>query len=120
MIAALKTLAAAQVSGKRIAVLGDMKELGESSATEHARVGKELSKLPIDYILTLGEQAKHIHNSTSTANRIHYEQKNMLAEYLAELVSPGDAVLVKGSRGMKMEDVVAFLQERLTAAHARG
>jgi UDP-N-acetylmuramyl pentapeptide synthase len=39
-----------------------------------------------------------------------------MAEYLAELVSPGDTVLLKGSRGMKMEDLVAFLSQRLPAA----
>jgi UDP-N-acetylmuramoyl-tripeptide--D-alanyl-D-alanine ligase len=116
----LRTLASAKVSGKRIAVLADMKELGAASLDEHARIGKEVSKLAIDYLLTFGEQARSIHDASSIKNKIHYEHKNMLAEYLAELVSPGDAVLVKGSRGMKMEDVVAFLQERLTAAHAHG
>jgi UDP-N-acetylmuramoyl-tripeptide--D-alanyl-D-alanine ligase len=116
MIAALKTLAAAQVSGKKIAVLADMKELGETSAAEHARVGKFLSSLPIEYLLTFGEQAAFLHEAAQVAFKVHYDQKNLLAEYLCELVSPGDAVLVKGSRGMRMEDVVIFMQERLKAA----
>ncbi len=111
-IAGLKTLASAIVSGKKIAVLADMKELGSTSIDEHRRVGKEASKLPIEYLLTFGEHARSIHDASSIKDKIHYEQKNMLAEYLAELVSPGDAVLVKGSRGMRMEDVVVFLQER--------
>ncbi len=110
---ALRVLAAAQVAGKRIAVLADMKELGESSFQEHTRVGKSLSSLPVEYLLTFGEQARHIHDAAAVKFKFHYEQKNMLAEYLAELVGPGDAVLVKGSRSMKMEDIVTFLQERL-------
>jgi UDP-N-acetylmuramoyl-tripeptide--D-alanyl-D-alanine ligase len=120
MIAALRTLASANVSGKRIAVLADMKELGAASLDEHVRIGRDVSKLTIDYLLTFGDEARSLHDASSIKNKIHYEHKNMLAEYLAELVAPGDAVLVKGSRGMKMEDVVAFLQERLTAAHAHG
>jgi UDP-N-acetylmuramoyl-tripeptide--D-alanyl-D-alanine ligase len=116
MIAALRTLASAQVSGKKIAVLADMKELGDTSTDEHTRIGKEISALPIDYLLTFGEQAKHIHDTAKTAQKFHYEQKSMLAEYLWELVSAGDAVLVKGSRNMKMEDIVIFLQERLKAS----
>lgn len=118
MIAALRTLASAQVSGKRIAVLADMKELGVSSIDEHTRIGKEASSMPIEYLLTIGELAKHIHDAATLSFKVHYEQKSMLAEYLSELVSPGDAVLVKGSRGMKMEDVVIFLQERLKGTGA--
>lgn len=117
MVAALRTLASAQVSGKKIAVLADMKELGIASVDEHARLGKEASTLSIEYLLTFGEQAKHIHAAAKVHFKAHYDQKNMLAEYLWELVAPGDAVLVKGSRGMKMEDVVVFLQERLNAVH---
>lgn len=120
MLAALRTLAAAQVSGKRIAVLADMNELGEASAAEHERIGKEVGKLAIEYLLTYGEQARHIHQAANVKFKVHYEQKNMLAEYLAELLTPGDAVLIKGSRGMKMEDVVMFLQERLKHTETGG
>jgi UDP-N-acetylmuramoyl-tripeptide--D-alanyl-D-alanine ligase len=115
-IAALQTLAAAQVMGKKIAVLADMLELGESASEEHVRVGREVARLGIEYLLTFGQLAKHIHNTAKGSFVVHYDQKNILAEYLAELVTPGDAVLVKGSRGMNMEDVVTFLKERLHQA----
>lgn len=115
MTAALQTLSAAEVAGKRIAVLADMKELGEASFAEHERVGKAFSTLKIDYLLTFGEMARQLHDTADVPFKIHYDQKNILAEYLAELVAPGDAVLVKGSRSMKMEDVVIFLQERRKA-----
>jgi UDP-N-acetylmuramoyl-tripeptide--D-alanyl-D-alanine ligase len=115
MLAALKTLAATRVNGKRIAVLADMRELGEAGPGEHERVGRAARELRIDYVLTFGPLARRIHE-TAGGQAMHYDEKNMLAEYLAELIAPGDAVLVKGSRGMKMEDVVAFLEERLRSA----
>jgi UDP-N-acetylmuramoyl-tripeptide--D-alanyl-D-alanine ligase len=116
MISALRTLASAKVSGKKIAVLADMRELGDASKEEHALVGREATRLKIDYVLTFGELARAIHDAATVKYAIHYDQKNMLAEYLSELISPGDALLVKGSRGMKMEDIVTFLQERLRPA----
>lgn len=112
-LAALATLAAMRTGGKKIAALADMLELGESAAREHHRVGEEASRLGIDYVLTYGPLARGISNAARGPFVFHYDQKNMLAEYLSELVSPGDAVLVKGSRGMHMEDVVTFLTERL-------
>jgi len=115
MLAALKTLAAAKVSGKRIAVLGDMRELGAAGVAEHAAIGKEAARLGIDYVLTFGELARGIHDAAGGRFAVHYEQKNMLAEYLAELVAPGDVVLIKGSRSMKLEDVATFLEERLAS-----
>ena len=117
-IAALRTLAAAHVAGKRVAVLGDMLELGAAAAREHARVGREASRLRIDYLLTFGSASKNTHEAAGKSFAVHYDQKNILAEYLAELVAPGDAILVKGSRGMKMEDIVTFLAERRHATPA--
>jgi UDP-N-acetylmuramoyl-tripeptide--D-alanyl-D-alanine ligase len=115
-IAALHTLAATSSNGKRIAVLADMLELGSHSAGEHARVGATAAKLHIDYVLTFGRWAAEISRAATGCTTAHYDQKNMLAEYLAELVSPGDVVLIKGSRGMAMEDIVIFLQQRLETA----
>jgi UDP-N-acetylmuramoyl-tripeptide--D-alanyl-D-alanine ligase len=116
MIVALRTLASANVAGKRIAVLGDMRELGEHGAEEHARVGREATNLGIDYVLTYGELARSINKAAKVEYSLHYDQKNVLAEYLSELIAPGDAVLVKGSRGMKMEDIVTFIEQRLKSA----
>ena len=110
-IAALRTLAATERKGKKIAVLGDMKELGAQAEEEHTAVGKEAAELNIDYLLTFGSHARWIHDAAGIEGAIHYDHKNVLAEYLAELVAPGDAVLIKGSRGMKMEDIVVFLQQ---------
>jgi UDP-N-acetylmuramoyl-tripeptide--D-alanyl-D-alanine ligase len=115
-IAALETLASLRVPGKKVAVLADMKELGLHAAEGHAAVGKQAAALGIDYVLTHGDLAKQIHAAAGIPGALHYDQKNILAEYLAELLSPGDAVLVKGSRGMHMEDIVTFLKERLRPA----
>lgn len=112
MIAAFETLKASNSTGKKIAVLADMLELGEHAVEEHRRVGLAAEKHGVEYLLTYGTLAKHIHEAATTKFKAHYDQKNALSEYLAELVTEGDIVLVKGSRGMRMEDVVTFLTER--------
>ncbi len=116
MVAALETLASMNVRGKKIAVLADMLELGSAEAGEHRRVGEAASRLGIDYVLTYGARAQGIHNAVRGPFAAHYDQKNVLAEYLLELVGPGDAVLLKGSRGMSMDDILEFLTQRHGAA----
>jgi UDP-N-acetylmuramoyl-tripeptide--D-alanyl-D-alanine ligase len=112
-IAALETLASMKVAGKKVAVLGDMLELGSSEEEEHRRVGQVAAALGIDYVLTYGTRSRLIHDAIKKGFAAHYDEKNVLAEYLAELLAPGDAVLLKGSRGMAMEDIVTFLTARL-------
>lgn len=115
-IAALQTLGAIKVSGKKIAVLADMLELGKNAEEAHRRVSEAVARCGIEYLLTHGPLSKLTHDAASVKFKAHYDQKNMLAEYLAELVTNGDAVLVKGSRGMKMESIVTFLFERFKQA----
>ncbi len=112
--AALNTLCALRITGKRIAVLADMLELGAGAPELHAEIGAEVRKLGIEYLLTFGKLARHIKEGAAIPAAVHYDQKNILSEYLRELIAPGDAVLIKGSRGMKMEDVVTFLKHTLT------
>jgi UDP-N-acetylmuramoyl-tripeptide--D-alanyl-D-alanine ligase len=112
VLAAFETLRAMRVSGKKIAVLADMLELGDHTIEEHRRVGAVAEKHGVEYLLTHGKLARNIHDAATTKFKVHYDQKNMLSEYLAELLTDGDLVLVKGSRGMRMEDVVTFLVER--------
>jgi len=118
-MAALETLAATASEGKRIAVLADMRELGETGPLEHTQIGEAVTRLGIGYLLTYGPLAKHISDAARCSFVAHYDQQNVLAEYLAELVSPGDTVLVKGSRAMHMNDVVTFLIERLSSSIGR-
>ncbi|HTO94365.1 MAG TPA: UDP-N-acetylmuramoyl-tripeptide--D-alanyl-D-alanine ligase [Bacteroidota bacterium] len=112
-LAALDVLASLGVPGKKIAVLGDMKELGRAAAEGHEEIGERARALGVDYVLTYGELAARIHAAAGMPGAIHFEGRNALAEYLAELVAPGDAVLVKGSHTMRMDDIVTFLRERL-------
>lgn len=113
VIVALDTLQSMKCSGNKIIIMADMLELGEVAQQEHERIGKEIEKRGFEYLLTFGDMAKFINESANVKMKIHYDQKNVLSEYACELASEGDIILVKGSRGMKMEDVVTFLVERL-------
>ena len=112
VIAALATLRSMKAAGKKIAVLADMLELGPKSAEYHKQIGKAVSSSGVAYLLTFGLLSRHTNEAAAVKNKAHYDQKNVLAEYLLEIARSGDVILVKGSRGMKMEEVIAFLQER--------
>ncbi len=110
---ALEALQAMTCPGKKIVILGDMLELGEHGQEEHEKIAEIINRLGFGCVLTYGAMAASIAAKLRCEVNLHYDQKNILSEYAAELAAPGDIVLVKGSRGMKMDDVVAFLQERL-------
>jgi UDP-N-acetylmuramoyl-tripeptide--D-alanyl-D-alanine ligase len=111
-LAALQVLGGLRTRGKKIVVLADMLELGNNAADEHRRVGQAIAQSGAKHLLTYGPLSQNTHDGSSVVFKTHFEQKSILCEHLAELIAPGDVVLVKGSRGMKMEEVVAFLAER--------
>ncbi|MBI3364101.1 MAG: UDP-N-acetylmuramoyl-tripeptide--D-alanyl-D-alanine ligase [Ignavibacteriae bacterium] len=113
-LSALETLHDMQCPGSKIVILADMLELGDAAQAEHERIGYAVKEMGFNTLLTYGPMAQHINAAAKGIElNLHYDQKNALAEYAAELVAPGDIVLIKGSRGMTMEDVVTFLQERI-------
>jgi UDP-N-acetylmuramoyl-tripeptide--D-alanyl-D-alanine ligase len=99
---------------RKIAVLSDMKELGVEAERYHAELGKEVHARGFDVLFTCGEFASDIARGAREAgmdahNVKHFESKTMLICELAAIVRDGDAVLVKGSRAMKMEEVTDAL-----------
>lgn len=108
MRAALKTLS--NIKGnKKIAVLGDMLELGDYAKTAHTEVGKAVAENKIDYLLAYGNDAKFYVDGAKqdgVKNAFLFDDKEKLSEMLLNIATKGDAILFKGSRGMKLEDVI--------------
>ena len=107
MRAALNVLAERKVSGKRIAVLGDMMELGSRAMAEHYRVGRYCAGL-VGMVFAYGYHATRIVTGAITGgmeptNALYFDSMEELVTLLKMRAQPGDALLFKGSRGMKME-----------------
>ncbi len=116
-VGALQTLAAMNCKGKKIVVLGDMLELGPASGREHKAIGEEIKQIGFEYVLTYGPESTVTAEASAAPYAFHYQEKSTLVAYLKELATPGDVVLVKGSRGMKMDDVVVHLTDHLHSRH---
>ncbi len=96
---------------RRIAVLGDMLELG-SYADEAHRVVGEYAGARVDLVLTCGEKAAFIAERASESTKaLHFASKDELAVCLPSLLSDGDTVLFKASRGMKFEDLIEVVRQ---------
>jgi len=105
MRAALDDLAAS-ATGRRVAVLGDMLELGPGERDFHEQIGAHASERGVDLLIAVGPLAAHM--ADGFAGELHAVADAMAAAALArELVRPGDTVLVKASRGVGLEVVSA-------------
>ena len=106
-IAAIDYLKAFSGNGKRIFVFGDMLELGDSSEDQHRIIGKKCQKEELSVVFTIGNETIVTHEEINNSIlHKHFEQKEDLLSNLNEIISEGDKILVKGSRGMRMEEIV--------------
>src|SRR6516225_5475716 len=109
MKAALRTLIELDTEGKRIAVLGEMRELGSESERGHREIGETTATLGVDQLITIGDAAKLIAEAARSAgldNVLSARSTAEAARLLGEIAGPGDLVLIKGSRAARTEEVI--------------
>lgn len=101
--AALETLEGLAVSGRKIAIFGDMLELGEYSAREHEELGAHAGKT-LDLLLTVGKRARGIAEGAKQAGLkedriVSFDTSDEAGEWIRDKIKPGDTILAKGSQG---------------------
>jgi UDP-N-acetylmuramoyl-tripeptide--D-alanyl-D-alanine ligase len=111
MEAALEVLVSMKSGKKAVAVLGDMLELGTSSAEAHVKIGETAARLGIDILIALGQLSQHTVEGARAAGMSREKifeapEHHAAAELLRNHSSPGDVILIKGSRGMRMEKIL--------------
>src|ERR1700736_812929 len=122
MKAALQTLVELDTDGKKIAVLGEMRELGKESERGHEEVGEAAAAFGIDHLIGIGEMGAII---SRAAEKAGLEKSSVVgstseaAELLLNMAAPGDLVLIKGSRLARTEDVIEAFAKRSSPESAR-
>lgn len=102
--------------GRRIAVLGDMLELGPTGNELHAGLAKPLQEHGIDLLFASGPLMRHLWENVAESRRGGYaDSSSVIAEAVSKAVRPGDVVMIKGSYGSKMRVVVDALRALTTA-----
>lgn len=122
MRAALETLCSLSTATRRIAVLGDMRELGLSSERFHREMGEFVATCPVDRLLCVGPQSALIakvarESGMNPAAITHHPDAAAAAKALLAIVRPKDTILLKGSRVIHLEEIAEALQHQAPAAH---
>lgn len=106
--------------GRKIAVLADILELGDMSWQRHYDLGMEVSKFPLHMVVTVGQEMKALAKAMIDSGKgiavCSFDTNAEAGEWLIHNLNDGDAVLVKGSRGMHEEEVVKALRESFSKA----
>lgn len=125
MQSGLSVLALLPAKGRRVACLADMLELGEISEAAHREVGKLAVEYGTDVLLTVGAAAHDIARGAEEAGMnpadiYEFDDNESLCQKLPVLLKKGDAILVKGSRGMHLEEVADAIESMQSRDKAQG
>ncbi|HPI37649.1 MAG TPA: UDP-N-acetylmuramoyl-tripeptide--D-alanyl-D-alanine ligase [Ignavibacteriaceae bacterium] len=114
MQSAFELMSKINLYNKKIAILGDMFELGEKSLQLHKGLAAGIKKNGIGMVFTIGKMMKHLSDTLQKSEIIvqHFSNRNKLVKFLEECDLSNSVVLVKGSRGMKMEDFLQVIINR--------
>lgn len=98
---------------RKIAVLADILELGKISKKTHKKIGYEVIKNKVDILITIGKYSKYIRNIARKYNikTKHFKEEEKSRKYIKKLLKKEDVILVKGSNGMKLINLVNYLKE---------
>jgi len=105
-------------AGKRLMLVGDMLELGSESKQYHLELGHRIAQSNIDHLLALGDQAEQViagarQSGCDFQSLTKCSSMNTMLSHLEETLQPDDLIVVKGSRGMKMERVIDWLHHQI-------
>ena len=106
--AAIDSMAA--LSGRKVCILGDMREMGENAKDLHTQIGRYAVRSGVDLVVTQGDDARFIALGAGDKG-MDFPDKPSLIKALPELLKPGDVVLVKASRGASFEEIAEAIEK---------
>lgn len=110
----LETMLEFDTGGEKYAVLSDMLELGKSSWSEHSKIGKLAKNIGIKNLYTFGKESYNtFYSAKGIKNNFYFENKSDMINMLKKNLKEDDVIYIKGSRGMKMEEVVKGITEKI-------
>ncbi|MCB9247163.1 MAG: UDP-N-acetylmuramoyl-tripeptide--D-alanyl-D-alanine ligase [Ignavibacteriales bacterium] len=111
---ALDVLSKFKKRKNKILILGDMFELGENAKWHHEQLASSIVKAKINLILTIGKNTTHLSNkiNSSKISKHHFSNRQKMNDFIRNMAVKDSVIVVKGSRGMKMEEFVEILKRK--------
>ena len=111
-LAAIDYLSAFSGQGEKVFIFGDMLELGDVSREQHIAIGKKCDEMELSAVLTYGKETIATSESIKKVKiNQHFDSKEELIDFLQKIISSNDKILIKGSRGMRMETIIQGIME---------
>ncbi|HAN10420.1 MAG TPA: UDP-N-acetylmuramoyl-tripeptide--D-alanyl-D-alanine ligase [Clostridiales bacterium] len=112
MMSAVETTINTYGDRRKIAILGDILELGSFSKEKHDELGRYLKDKPIDVVILIGNEVKHTYDVVKDSKESYYfKEKNKAYEFLDNTIRQDDVVLIKASNGNRFNEIVSYLRD---------